>query len=113
MAPKRLTAEMRRLQRRADIRVVRVRGLVPRPVGAEAGGDASVERGGGGGRVEGGKAREVVAVVGKRRDHGGEFGEERRGGGGGGVAEDGAFVGVEAGEDGDADEGAGAEGDNW
>lgn len=104
-----LAVKVRCLHNGANVSVVRVRGFVAGPLGAEAGRDGGVWRGGvlGWVRVEGGEEGEILC--GEGGEHGGEFGEEGGGGLGGWVAKDGTFVGVEAGEDGDAEEFAGAE----
>lgn len=93
----------------ADISIVRVRGLVARPLGAKSWRDSDVGRRGVQGwvAIEVGEEGEVSS--GEGGEHGGEFGEEGGGGLGGWVAKHGAFVGVEACEDGDAEELAGAE----
>lgn len=104
-----LAEKMGRLHDGADVGVVSVRGFVPGPLGSEAGRNGGVGRGGvrRGVWVEGGEAGEVCG--GEGGEHSGELGEEGCCGVRGRVAKDGALVGVEAGEDGDAEELAGAE----
>lgn len=92
----------------ADISVVSIGGFVAGPLGAEAGRDGEIGRRGVQSWVwvEGGESGEVFG--GEGGEHGGEFGEEGGGGLGGWVTKNGAFVGVEASEDGDAKEFTGA-----